>query len=59
MKLIKTLHEKADGHGHSLSLCCYEAEDGSRVYGVEIDGKLVFTGTKAEAKAHYGNWRKP
>lgn len=58
MKLLKTLHEKTDGHGHSLALCCYEAEDGSRVYGVEIDGKLVFTGTKAEAKERYGSWRR-
>lgn len=54
MKLLKTLHEKTDGSGHSLSLCCYEAEDGSHVYGVEIDGRLVFAGTKAEAKEYYG-----
>ena len=59
LKLIKTLHEKTDVPGHSLHLCRYEAEDGSYVYGVEVDGKLVFVGTKAEAKARYGNWRKP
>ena len=59
MKLLKVLHEKSDGRGHSLSLCLYEAEDGSHVYGIEVDGKVVFMGTKAEAKAHYGNWRKP
>lgn len=58
MKFLKTLHEKTDGHGHSLSLCLYEAGDGSHVYGVEIDGKVVFAGTKAEAKAHYGSWRR-
>lgn len=54
MKLLKVLHEKTDGPGHSLSLCLYEAEDGSHVYGVEVDGKTVFTGTKAEAKNRYG-----
>lgn len=54
MKLLKTLHEKTDGSGRSLALCLYEAEDGAHVYGVEIDGRLVFTGTKAEAKARYG-----
>lgn len=54
MKLLKVLHEKADGRGHSLSLRLYEAGDGSHVYGIEIDGKPVFTGTKAEAKARYG-----
>lgn len=59
MKLLKVLHEKTDEHGVPMSLCLYEAEDGSHVYGVEVGGKLVFTGTKAEAKAHYGNWRKP
>jgi hypothetical protein len=58
MKPIKTLHEKTDVSGHSLSLCCYEVEDGSHVYGVEVDGELVFTGTKAEAKEHYGSWRR-
>lgn len=54
MKLLKTLHEKTDGRGHLLSLCLYEAEDGSHVYGVEVDSKVAFTGTKAEAKAYYG-----
>lgn len=54
MKLLKTLHEKTDGRGHLLSLCLYEAEDGSHVYGVEENDILVFTGTKAEAKAYYG-----
>ena len=58
MKLLKTIHEKTDGRGHSLSLCFYEAEDGSHVYGVEVDGKVSFTGTKAEAKDFYGRrWR--
>ena len=54
MKLIKTLHEKTDGRGHSLSLCLYETEDGRHVYGVEENGVLVFTGTKAGAKEYYG-----
>ena len=54
MKLLKTLHKKTNVFGRSLSLCLYEAEDGAHVYGVEDDGKIVFTGTKAEAKAHYG-----
>lgn len=54
MKRLKILHEKTDASGRLLSLCLYEAEDGSHVYGVEIDGKLAFTGTKAEAKAYYG-----
>lgn len=59
MKLLKVLHEKTDEHGAPMSLCLYEAPDGVHVYGVEIDGKLAFTGTKAEAKARYGNRRKP
>lgn len=54
MKLLKVLHEKSDGRGAPMSLCLYEASDGTHVYGVEIDGKLAFTGTKAEAKARYG-----
>lgn len=57
MKLLKTLHAKVV-EGHRLDLCLYEVEDGRHVYGVEEDGELVFTGTKAEAKARYGNWRK-
>lgn len=54
MKLLKVLHEKTGVYGHRLSLCLYEAEDGRHVYGVEEDGELVFTGTKAEAKERYG-----
>ena len=53
MKQLKILHEKQAG-GHRMSLCLYEADDGSHVYGVEEDGRLVFTGTKAEAKQRYG-----
>lgn len=51
--LLKTLHTKVVGD-RRLDLCLYEAEDGSHVYGVEVDGKVVFTGTKAEAKNRYG-----
>ena len=50
---MKTLHTKVVG-GRRLDLCLYEAEDGSHVYGVEVDSKVVFTGTKAEAKDRYG-----
>lgn len=53
MKLLKTLHTKVVGD-RRLDLCLYEAEDGSHVYGVEVDSKVVFTGTKAEAKDRYG-----
>ena len=53
MKPLKTLHTKVVGD-RQLALHLYEAEDGSHVYGVEVDGKLVFTGTKAEAKEYYG-----
>jgi hypothetical protein len=53
MKCLKTLHTKVVG-GRRLDLCLYETEDGQHVYGVEEDGKTVFTGTKAEAKNRYG-----
>lgn len=56
MKLLRTLHAKVAG-GRRLALCLYEAEDGRRVYGVEDDGEVVFTGTKAEAKERYGRGR--
>jgi hypothetical protein len=58
LKLLKTIHEKTDAPGHSLALCRFEAEDGSHDYGVEVDGLLVCTGTKAEAKERYGSWRR-
>ena len=59
MKLLRTLHEKElVSSGHKMSLGLYEAPDGSHVYGVEEDGELVFTGTKAEAKERYGHWRR-
>ena len=57
VKLLKTLHTKIAGDCR-LALCLYETEDGRHVYGVEIDGRLVFTGTKAEAKERYGSWRR-
>jgi hypothetical protein len=56
VKLVKTLHTKVVG-GCRMDLCLYETEDGQHVYGVEEDGKTVFTGTKAEAKERYGRRR--
>ena len=57
MTLVRTLHERREGWA-AMALCVYERSDGSRIYGVEKDGELQMTGTKAEAKAFYGNWRK-
>lgn len=57
LKLVKTLHERIDG-GAKAALAVYEDEGGSHVYGVSRDGEVQMTGTKAEAKAFYGNWRK-
>ena len=53
LKFLKTIHEKPGGCGR-LALCLYEAEDGRHIYGVEENGVLVGTGTKAEAKEFYG-----
>ena len=53
MKRLKTLHTKVVDASR-LALCLYEAEDGQHVYGVEKNDVLVFTGTKAGAKAYYG-----
>lgn len=59
MKLLKVIHEKTlVSNMTHMSLGLYEAPDGSHVYGVEEDGEVVFTGTKAEAKARYGHWRR-
>lgn len=57
MALVRVLHER-DDTGVRTRLALYEAADGSRVYGVDRDGTAVMRGTKAEAKAFYGNWRK-
>ena len=57
MTIARTLHERRSG-GHAESLVVCEREDGSRVYGVVRDGEVQMTGTKAEAKAFYGNERK-
>lgn len=57
MALVRVLHER-DCHGGKTRLALYEAADGSHVYGVDRDGTPVMRGTKAEAKAFYGNWRK-
>jgi hypothetical protein len=57
LKLVKTLHERTvDGARTALEV--YERDDGSRVYGVSQGGEVKMTGTKAEAKAFYGNGRK-
>ena len=53
LKFIKTLHEKT-ADGHRLALVLFEEDGGRHVYGVEVDGLLACTGTKAEAKAYYG-----
>lgn len=53
LKPLKTIHEKTAG-GRRLALVLLEEDGGRHVYGVEIDGMLVCTGTKAEAKARYG-----
>lgn len=57
MKRVRVLHERDAGGAHEV-LAVYEQDGGSRVYGVERDGEIVMTGTKAEAKEYYGNWRK-
>ena len=57
MKVVKVLHERRSG-GRAEALVVYECDDGSRIYGVVRDGEPAMTGTKAEAKAFYGNWRK-
>ena len=56
--IVQTLHEKGD-----LSLVKIRYPfDGRETYGVvrTVDGGpniIEFTGTKAEAKEFYGNWR--
>lgn len=57
LKLVKTLHEREED-GAKMALVVYEGDGGSHVYGVSRDGEVKMTGTKAEAKAFYGNWRK-
>lgn len=57
MKVVRVLHERCTC-GVTTSLVVYERDDGSRVYGVSRDGEVAMTGTKAEAKAFYGNERK-
>ena len=54
---VRVLHERVV-NGARMSLAVYEREDGARVYGVSRDGEVEMTGTKAEAKAFYGNGRK-
>jgi hypothetical protein len=57
LKQVRVLHERVAG-GVRETLAVYERDDGLRVYGVERNGEIVMTGTKAEAKEFYGNWRK-
>ena len=57
MKLIRTLHERRS-RGDRESLAVFELDDGSRVYGVIRNGEMAMNGTKAAAKAYYGNERK-
>ena len=57
MRLVRVLHERTV-NGARMSLAVYERADGSHVYGVALDGGLQMYGTKAEAKAFYGNERK-
>lgn len=57
LKEVKVMHERVV-NGARMTLAVYEHEDGTRVYGVTKDGEVQMTGTKAEAKAFYGNWRK-
>lgn len=54
LKLLKTIHEKTAGDGRRLAFVLFEEDGGRHVYGVKVDGMLVCTGTKAEAKARYG-----
>lgn len=56
LKPLKTIHEKTAG-GCKLAFVLFEEDDGRHVYGVEADGMLVCTGTKAEVKAYYGRDR--
>lgn len=56
LKPLKTIHEKALG-GRRLAFVLFEEDGGRHVYGVEDNGVLVCTGTKAEAKAYYGRGR--
>jgi hypothetical protein len=57
LREVKVLHERVVS-GARMSLAVYEREDGTRVYGVAQNGGVQMTGTKAEAKAFYGNGRK-
>ena len=57
MRESRVLHERTVGGARTV-LAVYERDDGSRVYGVARNGEILMTGTKAEAKAFYGSWRK-
>jgi hypothetical protein len=57
MALVRVMHERVSGGSHTV-LAVYALADGSHVYGVSRDGRMQMTGTKAEAKAFYGNSRK-
>lgn len=57
MALVRVMHERICGGSHTV-LAVYALGDGSHVYGVARDGRIQMAGTKAEAKAFYGNGRK-
>lgn len=57
MALVRVMHERVV-NGARMTLAVYEREGGERVYGVALDGGIQMCGTKAEAKAYYGNERK-
>lgn len=52
-EVVQVLHER--GTSQLARLKCM---GGGSAYGVLESGKIVFLGTKAEAKRVYGNWRK-
>lgn len=52
LRMVKMIHSKLVG-GSAMALCLYD-RGGSNVYGVESEGRVVMTGTKAEAKQFYG-----
>lgn len=56
MALVRVMHERVV-NGARMTLAVYE-RDGARVYGVALNGGIQMLGTKAEAKAYYGNERK-
>ena len=52
---FQVLHERG---ARMLVRLLPDAPGESAAYGVVEDGRVLFRGTKAEAKKFYGNWRK-